>query len=203
MKKLFMQLVAEFKRMGCTIVYANFNKIILCCKKRKAEDAVANIEFVVASIRNKELFHSMEISYRLCWEQLIWLDAANYGGVQGKLGIEEGENEEESKKGRGENGEEEEDLEREDEEDDEDQEPTIVMNWNIAEQLPEAAGCRNAFNAVIAGYINAVYTRLKQVEERVVPLALSQPHIGLAANDDVATFAKELISGEISQNLFQ
>lgn len=65
MKKLFIQLVAEFKRLGCTIVYANFNKIIVCSKKRKLEDAVANIEFVVASIRNKELFHSLEITYRL------------------------------------------------------------------------------------------------------------------------------------------
>lgn len=64
MKKLFLQLVAEFKRLGCTIVYANMNKIIICSKKRIVGDAVGNIEFVVASIRNKELFHSLEITYR-------------------------------------------------------------------------------------------------------------------------------------------
>lgn len=64
MKKLFMQLVAEFKRLGCTIIYANFNKIIVSTKKKTVSDAVANIEFVVNAIRNKELFHSLEISYR-------------------------------------------------------------------------------------------------------------------------------------------
>lgn len=64
MKKLFLQLVAEFKRLGCMIIYANFNKIIICSKKTTVEDALANVDFVVTSIRNKELFHSLEITYR-------------------------------------------------------------------------------------------------------------------------------------------
>lgn len=85
MKKLFLQLVAEFKRLGCTIIYANFNKIVICSKKKSVEDAIANVEFVVTSIRNKELFHSLEITYRQCWETLVWLDPANFAGIQGKL----------------------------------------------------------------------------------------------------------------------
>nr|CAD7428081.1 unnamed protein product [Timema monikensis] len=74
MKKLFIQLVAEFKRLGSVIVYANFNKIIICTKKKTIEDAIGYVEFVVQSIRNKELFHSIEISYQQCWEYLVWLD---------------------------------------------------------------------------------------------------------------------------------
>ena len=35
MSKLFMQLVGEFKRLGSMVVYADFNRIILCTKKRK------------------------------------------------------------------------------------------------------------------------------------------------------------------------
>lgn len=69
-----LQLVAEFKRLGSIIVYANFNKIIICTKKRNIEDAISYVEFVVQSIRNKELFHSIEISYQQCWEYLMWLD---------------------------------------------------------------------------------------------------------------------------------
>lgn len=64
MKKLFLQLVAEFKRLGCIIIYANFDKIVVCSKRKNVEDALANVEFVVSSIRNKELFHSLEITYR-------------------------------------------------------------------------------------------------------------------------------------------
>lgn len=64
MRKLFLQLVAEFKRLGSIIIYANFNKIVICTKKNTVEDGLASVEFVVNSIRNKELFHSIEISYK-------------------------------------------------------------------------------------------------------------------------------------------
>lgn len=71
---MFSQLVAEFKRLGSVIVYANFNKIIICTKKHTIGDAIGYIEFVVQSIRNKELFHGIDISYLQCWEYLMWLD---------------------------------------------------------------------------------------------------------------------------------
>lgn len=78
------------------------------------------------------------------------------------------------------------------------------MNWNIAEQLPETAGCRNSFNTVIAGYINAIYLKLKQNDHQQNAVSVfSQPSLGLAAHEDVVEFAKEIISGEISQKLFQ
>ena len=35
MKKLFMQLISEFKRLGANVVYADFNRIVLCTKKRR------------------------------------------------------------------------------------------------------------------------------------------------------------------------
>lgn len=77
------------------------------------------------------------------------------------------------------------------------------MNWNMAELLPEAANCRNIFNSIIAGYINAIYNRLKQNQQVGVQVAqLSQPSFGLAQDDDVE-YAKELLGGEISHTLFQ
>lgn len=85
MKKLFMQLVAEFKRLGSVIVYANFNKIIICTKKYTIMDAITYVEYIVKNIRNKELFHSIEITYNQCWVYLLWQDLANHGGVRGKL----------------------------------------------------------------------------------------------------------------------
>ncbi|XP_025837463.1 DNA polymerase epsilon catalytic subunit A [Agrilus planipennis] len=193
MKKLFIQLVAEFKRLGCTIVYANFDKIVICSRKTKVEDAIANIEFVVASLRNRELFHSLEITYRQCWEQLIWLDSANYGGIEGKLpkGLE-------SECGL---TEELQNIQEADSENDPN-EPMVVMNWNIAEQLPETAGCRNSFKAIVAGYIHAIHLKLKETESSNVPVTLSQPSLGLTAHKDVVEFARELISRDISQNLF-
>lgn len=40
------RLVAEFKRLGSSVVYANFNRIILCTKKRRIEDAIAYVEYI-------------------------------------------------------------------------------------------------------------------------------------------------------------
>lgn len=74
MKKLFLQLIAEFQRLGSVVVFANFNKIILCTKKRTVPDALGYVEYIDHSIRRKELFHSIDIRFEKCWEYLIWLD---------------------------------------------------------------------------------------------------------------------------------
>ena len=74
MKKLFMQLIAEFKRLGSVIVHANFNRLLICTKKRRIMDALAYVEYVTNSIRGKDLYHMIDISYRECWEFLMWMD---------------------------------------------------------------------------------------------------------------------------------
>ncbi|KAI4482468.1 hypothetical protein M0802_013686, partial [Mischocyttarus mexicanus] len=85
MRKLFIQLIAAFKNLGCIIVFANFNKIVLCTRKRTLSDALGYVEFVVTTIRDKELFHSIEMTSEQCWEYLIWLDFYNYAGIRGKI----------------------------------------------------------------------------------------------------------------------
>ena len=74
MRKLFLQLIGEFKRLGATVVCANFNRIVLCTKKRSLVDALAYVEYISNSIRAKELFHSIDLEYKQCWEYLLWLD---------------------------------------------------------------------------------------------------------------------------------
>lgn len=71
---IFLQLIAEFKRLGSTIIFANFNKIVICTKKKSLEDAIFYVRYVVQNITNKELFHSLQISLGSCWEYLMWLD---------------------------------------------------------------------------------------------------------------------------------
>ncbi|CAG9856188.1 unnamed protein product [Phyllotreta striolata] len=185
MRKLFLQLVAEFKRLGCRIVYANFNKIIVCSKKSSVEEALAHVDFVVTSIRNKELFHSLDITYRQCWENLVWLDTANFGGIQGKLPTEENEN-------------------NADDIEEDPNEPAVVMKWHIAEMLPERANCRDNFHTIIAGFLIAVYNKLKEKNRSTVSsTTLSQPSFGLAQHEIVLNYAGELLSGDISQTLFK
>ncbi|XP_046479124.1 DNA polymerase epsilon catalytic subunit 1 isoform X1 [Neodiprion pinetum] len=200
MKKLFIQLVAEFRRLGSIIIFANFNKIILCSKKRLISDALGYVEFVVKSIKNKELFHSIEITYQQCWEYLIWLDLPNHAGVKGKIPDELRGNQYVP--------------DTEPDEEDDDDGPEIIMNWNLIEYLPEEAACQASFNAIVAGYISAVYQHMSESESSdatprrrkrknsSLSQTLTAP-LGLGALESTAEFAKKIISSEMSHKLFQ
>ncbi|XP_022817983.1 DNA polymerase epsilon catalytic subunit A [Spodoptera litura] len=142
MKKLFLMLVAEFKRLGSHIVYADFNKIIICTKKNTVMDGIGYVEFVVQSIRNKELFHGIDIQYKQCWSYLLWLDEANYAGIQVQLiaSLESyGLNKNEPSSC----------------------EDAITMHWNLANFLP--APVREPFAAAVAGFLSAAYSQPKEL----------------------------------------
>jgi len=72
------QLIAEFQRLGSVIVYANFNRLIVCTKKRRLLDALSYLEYITNSIRSRPLFHLIDISYDQCWEFLMWLDPVRF-----------------------------------------------------------------------------------------------------------------------------
>lgn len=61
MKKLFIQLISEFKRLGAVVVHADFNRVIICTKKRSIDDAISYVEYITNTIRAKDLFHSVDI----------------------------------------------------------------------------------------------------------------------------------------------
>ena len=144
MKKMFLQLIGEFRRLGSTIIYADFSKIVVCTKKKSISDASAYIKFILSSIKSRELFHSLTMEPTRCWEYLWWMDQANYGGVSivlpkslelvnreevGGLEEVEGEGSEVMEVG------------------DEDQRSEgMEMNWNIRQYLPQAGSCQDLFN---------------------------------------------------------
>lgn len=148
MKKLFLMLVAEFKRLGSLIVFANFNKIILCTKKNSVMDGIGYVEFVVQSIRNKELFHGIDISYKRCWAYLLWLDEANHAGIMGKLPqglVEVGSSQ----------------LPPPSVETQEKEEAEITMYWNLSTFLP--GNVRDNFTAAIAAFVSTAYSTPEQL----------------------------------------
>lgn len=78
------------------------------------------------------------------------------------------------------------------------------MHWSLAEQLPEIAGCRYSFVAVIVGYVTAIHRKMKEMENRENTVALlSQPSLGLGGHEDIVEYAKEIISEDISLKLFK
>ncbi|XP_039283003.1 DNA polymerase epsilon catalytic subunit 1 [Nilaparvata lugens] len=217
MKKLFLQLVAEFKRLGSTIIYASFNKIILCTKKNTTTDALGYMEYVVASIRNKEIFHGVQMTYQYCWENLMWLDTMNNGGIKGTLpeGLRqagEGQLQELSQLTLSQNP----DDELEGENVNSDGDPEVVMTWNLMDHLPDVLRkIKSEFIAVVISYICAIYKFLKEKSKSsntprmrlsgiVGPDAQTQTRgLGVGAHEEAPEFAKNLISEQLAPKLFK
>uniref|UniRef100_A0A8C3Y6J6 DNA polymerase epsilon catalytic subunit n=1 Tax=Catharus ustulatus TaxID=91951 RepID=A0A8C3Y6J6_CATUS len=215
MKKLFLQLVAEFKRLGSSVVYANFNRIILCTKKRRIEDAISYMEYIINSIHSKEIFHSLTISFSRCWEFLLWMDPANYGGIKGKVDSRIHCGEDTSKRQEEEESEEEEDVAREEEEEEgePDVEELLENSWNIAQFLPQAGSCQNYFLMIVSAYIVAVYHSMKEELRRNTPGStpikrrstsqVSQEALGeLRAMPGMITFSQDYVANELTQSFF-
>ncbi|RLV97718.1 hypothetical protein DV515_00011497 [Chloebia gouldiae] len=218
MKKLFLQLVAEFKRLGSSVVYANFNRIILCTKKRHIEDAISYMEYIINSIHSKEIFHSLTISFSRCWEFLLWMDPANYGGIKGKVDSRIHYGEKDTSKTleeEEESGEEEEEVVREEEEEkgEPDVEELLENNWNIAQFLPQAGSCQSYFLMIISAYIVAVYHSMKEELRRNAPGStpikrrstsqVSQEAPGeLRAMPGMITFSQDYVANELTQSFF-
>ena len=229
MKKLFVQLISEFRRLGATIVHADFNRVILCTKKRSLKDALAYVEYITATIRSKELFHSVDMRYSQAWDYLMWLDPSNYGGVRSKP-LSDGQMSTPGKKTQpqrndslnndtlddvlGGN-----DLPNEEIDNDEDDAPDVEMHWNLASYLPIAGACQKNFNTVIVGYITANYQFLQEEMGRIAPgmtpirrrrtqsSQTQTPNRNRSGKDEdepftIEKYSQELISGELSQRLF-
>lgn len=145
MRKMFLRIIAEFKRLGAAIIYADFNRIILCSGKKNITDALTYVDYVVQSLRNKEIFHSIHISFEQCWNFMIWLDSANYSGIRGKLPTTEQDSEEHEV--------------QEDDIQDNDDDISLEMNWTIVEYLPQENDCIEKFEQLLTLYMQSLSSK--------------------------------------------
>uniref|UniRef100_K7GCA2 DNA polymerase epsilon catalytic subunit n=1 Tax=Pelodiscus sinensis TaxID=13735 RepID=K7GCA2_PELSI len=202
MRKLFLQLVAEFKRLGSTVVYANFNRLVLCTKKRRIEDALAYVEYVTNRwAKGPEIFHSLTISFSRCWEFLLWMDPTNYGGIKGRVPSCAPSAEAEANRRQ----------EESEEEEEKDQEETSVEdllenNWNVVQYLPQAASCQNYFLMIVSGECAPGGLACRRVSrapcpEASYPGASSWLKVPLLPSG-VITFSQDYVANELTQSFF-
>ncbi|KZZ92517.1 DNA polymerase epsilon [Moelleriella libera RCEF 2490] len=79
-RKAFQQLMADFRRVGSQVVFANANRLILQTTKSEVGNAFAYSQYIIKSIKSKPLFHSMDLDIKEYWDYLVWYDEYNYGG---------------------------------------------------------------------------------------------------------------------------
>jgi len=61
MKKVFLQLLAELRRLGAQIVFANFNRVLISTTKTSVDNARGYCEYVLAAIKKKPLFQWLDV----------------------------------------------------------------------------------------------------------------------------------------------
>ena len=80
MRKTFIQMLAEFKRLGSHIVYADFSRILLATSKPPGT-AHAYANYITSAVTSNELFQHIYLNTGRFYDFLIFMDQANMGGV--------------------------------------------------------------------------------------------------------------------------
>ncbi|KAG2004624.1 DNA polymerase epsilon catalytic subunit A, variant 2 [Coprinopsis cinerea AmutBmut pab1-1] len=80
MRKTFIQLLAEFKRLGSHVVYADFSTILLATSKPPGT-AHAYATYITTAVTSHELFQHIYLHTEKFYDFLICMDRANMGGV--------------------------------------------------------------------------------------------------------------------------
>jgi len=132
------QMVTELRGLGCTIVYAGLNSVIIATGKNVAEQAEGYMAYTLDSLKSNDVFDFIDFEITSTWESLLFMDKANYGGVtqvptaDQANGLDNGST----------------------------PQLQIDSNWNLADFLPEAV--QNEFLVLVSEYI---YMQLRADDE--------------------------------------
>ncbi|KAF8916873.1 hypothetical protein CPB85DRAFT_1288414 [Mucidula mucida] len=80
MRKTFIQLLAEFRRLGSQIVYADFSRILLSTSKPPGT-AKAYATYINSAVTSHELFQHIFLDTTRFYDYLIFMDNANMAAV--------------------------------------------------------------------------------------------------------------------------
>lgn len=81
MRKMMLQLLAEFRRLGVQIVYASYTRLILLTNRPTAGSAAAFGRYLLSAATSPDVFRHLSFHLVHVWEYLLFLDMANMGGV--------------------------------------------------------------------------------------------------------------------------
>ena len=82
MEKVFRQLVDQLRRLGCRVVHASYANLIIATGKHDLPSALAFADYVVSTVRGKDLFEWVDLQRVEMYHCLVFRDVHNYGGVR-------------------------------------------------------------------------------------------------------------------------
>lgn len=178
MRKTFSQLLAEFRRLGSEVVHADFGRIFLLTSKPSSANAYAYANYVVSSVTSRELFKYIQLDIVRFWDQLLWMDGANFAGVvcHHPEEIEAPETQVE-----------------------------IEMQWNIATFLPPAM--QDDFADMVARFVHGMHAAKRDASDSIrTPLRLIQNGSGTVADpakSDELELARNFMSQSLTRRLLK
>ncbi|GMH11122.1 hypothetical protein Nepgr_012963 [Nepenthes gracilis] len=191
MQKVFALLLAEFRKLGATIIFANFSKVIVDTGKADLSAAEAYCDSLLKTLQSRELFEWIEIEPLHFWHSLLFMDQYNYGGIQAK-------NHDGSSKGN---------FESVSEGSHDKPQVDIVSSWNIADHLPKAI--QDHFVLIVSEYIYMPWTYAQEQATRACTGDgySSTPSITAAVaqkiESNLTDYLKEQISSYLMGKLFK
>ncbi|CAH8869757.1 unnamed protein product [Trichobilharzia szidati] len=179
MKKVFLKLVDELSHFHVDVIYANFSRLIISTHRIELPEALARVDYFTQLLRTRPgtLFTHMDLQYVTSWRQLMWMDSANYAGVKASVeNLVDGKDIEWGEFAVAQNPSS--DSDPDDKENTPNTplpDPELDMQWHLARYLPETRGLRSKFQSLLAGYILAVYTEIRNEHRRLRSATGSQP----------------------------
>ncbi|KAH8828165.1 hypothetical protein DL96DRAFT_1602053 [Flagelloscypha sp. PMI_526] len=80
MRKTFIQMLAEFRRLGSAVVYADLGRIVLATAKPPGT-AHAYAQYIISAVNSHELFQHVYLDQSRVYDFLLFMDVANYGAI--------------------------------------------------------------------------------------------------------------------------
>lgn len=140
MKKTFLQLLGEFRRLGCSVISADFSQVILLTSKAPGT-ASAFLTYLLTAVENQELFRYINLRIDRVFDFILFMDRSNLGGFVYD------------------------DLESLDQPE---QDPALMMSWNIQRFLPPAL--QDDFANVVKRFMTDLYDDKRQKGTNRTPL---------------------------------
>ena len=179
MRKVFFQLLAEFRRLGAKVIYATFNKIIVGTNKHSVPNATAYVDYVLRSVKKQQLFAWLELQPTVYWDYLLWMDPANYGGI---LCLPEASSDPTADNNAS-------------------AAPSVEMQWNIGDFLPPRV--QQHFQVFVAEFIYRLHKALVEIRERDEGSSETSDAVDGGKSSPLAPFTRELIASNFSPRLFK
>ncbi|KAF5727520.1 DNA polymerase epsilon catalytic subunit A [Tripterygium wilfordii] len=171
MQKVFALLLAELRKLGAKVIFANFSKVIIDTGKSDIAAAKAYCDSLVKALQTRELFEWIELEPLNFWHSLLFMDQYNYGGIPVRA----------------------------DEMSHDESQVDIVSSWNIADYLPKKIQDHFVYIVSQFLYIPWIYGQ-KQAETRSSLQGgySSTPSITVAASENFENHMVEYLKQQIS-----